>query len=97
MPHDKKGRLVEVGDHLKFDVSETYRPATSSWDKRPTIGRVVSVHPGSVTCNVQVVHLAPGYYPIKTETISAAETEIALKADGSEPAAPAADQADGSA
>jgi len=87
MPHDKKGRLIEVGDHLKFDFSERYDYVRQAWDTRPTIGRVATVTPGSESCNVQVVHLVPGYWPLKTETLTAKATELALKADGSEPAA----------
>src|SRR4051812_23227644 len=85
MPHDKKGRLIEVGDHLKFEVCETYDYAAAAWKKRRTIGRAATVTPGSETCNVQAVHLVPGYWPLKTETITAKETELVLKADGSEP------------
>jgi hypothetical protein len=86
MPHDRKGRLVEVGDHIKFNHSERYDYARQAWDTRPTIGRVTTVMPGSESCNVQVVHLLPGYWPIKPETLTAKDTELVLKADGSEPA-----------
>jgi len=78
MPHDKKGRLVEVGDHVKF----------KSWAdgaERLSVGRVFSVSPGSETCNVSVVHLNPGYWPISQACVTAKETEVVLKADGSEP------------
>lgn len=95
MPHDKKGRLIEVGDHLQFDVCESYDHAAAAWNKRPTIGRVISITPGSESCNVQAVHLAPGYWPLKQETITAKDTELVLKADGSEPAGAAVPQADG--
>jgi hypothetical protein len=85
MPHDKKGRLIEVGDHVKFEVCERYVPERQAWDKRVTIGRATSVTPGSETCNVAAVHLAPGYFPLKQETLTAKDTELVLKADGSEP------------
>lgn len=86
MPHDRKGRLIEAGDHLRFEVSEVYDHAASRWSKRATIGRVISVTPGEGTCNVQAVHLVPSYWPLKQETITAKDTELVLKADGSEPA-----------
>lgn len=95
MPHDRKGRMVEVGDHVRFEVSETYDYALSAWKKRLTIGRVVSVTPGEGTCNVQAVHLVPGYWPIRMETITAKETDVALKADGTEPGAGADPTAQG--
>lgn len=77
MPHDKKGRLLEVGDHVKF----------KTWDgaHKLSVGRVFSVSPGSETCNVSVVHLQPGYWPIAQACVTAKETELVLKADGSEP------------
>jgi hypothetical protein len=84
MPHDKKGHLIEVGDHLKFEVCERYDYARQAWEKRVTIGRATAVMPGSERCNIQVVHLTPGYFPIKPETLTAKETELVLKADGSE-------------
>lgn len=82
MPHDKKGRLVEVGDHVKF----------KTWDgaHKLSVGRVFSVNPGSDTCNVSVVHLTPGYWPISQAAVTARETELVLKADGSEPFEPPA-------
>lgn len=87
MPHDKKGRLIEVGDHLKFEVSERYDAARQAFDKRVTVGRATQVTPGSETCNVQAVHLQPSYFPIAQATLTAKECELVLKADGSEPPA----------
>lgn len=74
--HDCKGRVIEVGDHLKF----------KSFDKGvATIGRVAAVYPGATSCNLGAVHLVPGYYPMQQATLTASDTEIVLKADGSEP------------
>lgn len=83
MPHDCKGRRIEVNDHLKF----------LAWDNasrklKPTIGRVAHVMPGATTCNVSACYLLPGYMPVQMLTVNAHETEIVLKGDGSEPALP---------
>jgi hypothetical protein len=78
MPHDRYGRLIEVGDHLQFPI---YVEGAS----RLTIGRVAGVYPGSVTCNVIAAHLVPGYFPVQSATVTAAETTLVLKADGSIP------------
>jgi hypothetical protein len=81
MPHDRKGRLIEIGDHLKF---KSYGAEAFS------VGRVFSVSPGSETCNVSVVHLQPSYWPIAQACVTARETELVLKNDGSEPFEPPA-------
>lgn len=79
MPHDKKGRLIEIGDHVKF---KTWAEGA----ERLRVGRVFSVSPGSETCNASVVHLQPGYWPIAQACVTAKDCELVLKADGSEPA-----------
>jgi hypothetical protein len=45
MPHDKHGRLVEVGDFVKIKPYNT--PKT-------VVGRVVYVNPGAESCNARV-------------------------------------------
>lgn len=79
MPHDKFNRLVGVGDHVKF----------KGWEgQRLSIGRVFYVNPGTTTCDISVVHLTPGYWPISQATITAKETELVLRADGTDPNEP---------
>lgn len=76
--HDRKGRLIELGDHVVFGA---YMPG----GLRKTVGRVSETGPGNKTCNLTVAHLVPGYYPVQQATVTAAETEIVLKSDGSVP------------
>jgi hypothetical protein len=76
--HDRKGRLIELGDHLKFKV---YAPE----GQLNTIGRVSTMYPSNKNCNVMAAYLVPGYQPVQVMTLTAGETEIVLKADGSEP------------
>lgn len=92
MPHDKKGRLVEVGDFVKVKPYNT---------AQPIVGRVSFVNPGSETCNARVVfvdHTVPSSYedpapfrtrvsvPVREDYTQCSDMELVLKADGSEPA-----------
>lgn len=74
MPHDKKARLIEVGDSLLFkDYAGKFR-----------VGTVARVFPGAETCDVEVYYTQPSVQAVST-TITAKETELLRKADGSEP------------
>ncbi len=85
MPHDSKGRLIEMGDYVKGP----------RWDAqaegyRPVIGRAARVWPGAESCNVELVVAIPdgeGQFAGETgrATVTASEVELVLKADGSEP------------
>lgn len=80
--HDCKGRLIEVGDHMKM----------KGWDsvaqkQVDTIGRAGALHAGATTCNVTAYHIVPSYQPVQCSTVTAKECEIVLKADGSVPEA----------
>jgi hypothetical protein len=74
MPHDTKGRLIQVGDYVK-----------APYGAAKAIGRVSHVWEGSSTCNLQIGVTTP-YAGIQGTTVTAAECELVLKADGSEPA-----------
>lgn len=90
--HDRKGRLIELGDHLKFKAWDS-----SAQKERLTIGRVGALHPGATSCNVTAYHLVPGYQPVQSATLTAKDCEIVQKADGSEPFGGAGDPAPGGA
>lgn len=82
MPHDIKGRLIEVGDTLKVP---------KGWgETKKAVGIVNTVHPGSDTCNVTTSHISE-YCGIEQKTSNAGECELVLKADGSEPVEPQSD------
>jgi hypothetical protein len=87
MPHDKKGRLIEVGDHVAF------REYDGTPRVRPGAQRVNS---GATTCNVETIVLAAAVVA-SPRTITANDVDLVRKADGSEPVdAPASvPQADG--
>lgn len=84
MPHDRKGRAIEPGDHVAF----------TDWPNTPRVGQVQRVHPGAETCNLELTALVPGLVAVP-RTVTAREAELVRKADGSEPAAAAEPQADG--
>jgi hypothetical protein len=72
MPHDKQGRLVAVGDVIRFiDYAGTTRA-----------GVVSRVTPGARTCNVEVGVAVPRT-AIETYTATAADVELLAKGDGS--------------
>lgn len=75
--HDKRGRLIEQGDFLK--VEKFGGPKVT---KR--IAEAVELMPGSDTCNLNVA-FATAWNGIQIQLVTASETEIVLKADGSDP------------
>lgn len=81
--HDCRGRPIELGDHLKFK-------GYIGGAQKMTVGQVAALYPGSTTCNLMAAYLVPGYQPVQVATLTASETELVLKADGSEPPAPVA-------
>ena len=80
MPHDKKGRLVEVGDFVKVKPFNT--PQT-------IVGRVSSVTPGTEACNARVEFQwqlgDDSHRSLKEDYTECRAMEIVLKGDGSEP------------
>jgi hypothetical protein len=79
--HDRHGRPIEVGDHVKFPTSGGENP-------REAIGRVDQLYPGTTTCNLYVAVLRFGR--VENTSATAAQCELLLKADGTEPPPPAA-------
>jgi len=77
--HDKRGRLIEMGDYLK--VSHYGAEVTSK------VGLVIGTTPESDSCNVETASVS-AYYGIQVQPNNANETEIVMKADGSFPTDP---------
>jgi hypothetical protein len=77
MPHDKNGRLIELGDVIKA-------PAMG-FNNRVFVGPVVSIN-ASQQCTGQVLCLVPGV--IEKSYFNADEAELILKHDGREPEGP---------
>ncbi len=75
MPHDIKGRLIEVGDFVK---TKPY-----NYSKVKVVGRVVEMREGQ-TCSGDLVFLSQ-YDGSKRDAFGADEAELILKANGSEP------------
>jgi hypothetical protein len=75
--HDIKGRLIEVGDVVK--VPNVYLGGAP----RPVIGHVSSCSPGAETCNGMIC--VPQFGGTMFYTFTATESELLLKANGSEP------------
>ena len=78
MPHDRKGRRIEIGDYVRYTPSGV----------APQIGRVSAVYAGQTTCNLAVTFYQPFAAPTTTST-TAKESDLVMKSDGSEPAEPA--------
>jgi len=78
--HDKRGREIGIGDDLKIPCFKDNVPSKQ-------IAKVIALHPGSDTCNVTVVY-ATEWYGVQNTLTNANETEIVLKANGSEPEEP---------
>ena len=76
MPHDRKGRLIEVGDFVK---AKPY-----NYSKVPVVGRVTEMREGQ-TCSGQIQWVAP-FHGVRDDVFGADESEVILKADGSDPA-----------
>lgn len=77
MPHDKKGRLIELGDVIKV-------PAMG-FNNRVFVGPVVVIN-ASQQCTGQVLCLVPG--AIEKSYFNASDAELILKHDGREPERP---------
>lgn len=75
MPHDSKGRLIEIGDVVKC-----LKYGGEKVSKQ--VGKVSHIYAGTETCNLQVATFESreGF-----QTVTAKESELVLKADGSEP------------
>lgn len=80
MPHDKKGRLIEVGDVI---IAKPY-----NYSRKREAGVVVRMREGQ-TCSGDFVFQRPFEAPI-ADAFGAEDAELVLKADGSEPEAPKA-------
>ncbi len=77
MPHDMHGRLIEKGDVVA---------APAFYDRPKQAARVAFIYEGSDTCNLQV----ETFYPRDGRpTVTAKESELLLKHDGSIPELPA--------
>lgn len=90
MPHDSKGRLIEIGDWVKappYNYGEKREGSAqgSNFGKfRPVVGRVVAMREGQ-TCSGDFTFLTQ-FKGNQTDAFGADEAELVLKADGSEPA-----------
>jgi hypothetical protein len=73
MPHDSKGREIGNGDFVK---GKAWAMASAEPLK------VLKVVPDAQSCNLQCAAFDPRHGVV---TMSANETELLLKADGSEP------------
>ncbi len=78
--HDKYGRLIEPGDVIRGRIYEGVEV--------DSLGVVVSVHPGSTTCNVTAQHIVQRA-AVATCSHTAKDVELVAKGDGS-PLPPAA-------
>jgi hypothetical protein len=76
MPHDVKGRKIERGDFIKLKIF--------GCSGGMTIAQVSSVNEAATHCNVTASHMMPGVTVYGT--FNAGETELVMKADGSDPA-----------
>lgn len=80
MPHDCLGRLIEKNDIVKV----------KEWDQQAqkpikAVKKVESIYPGADTCNLTCADFEPRKcYSVYT----ASESELVLKADGSDPVVP---------
>jgi hypothetical protein len=76
MPHDKHGREIQVGDFVK---AKPY-----NYSKVPVVGRVVEMRTGQ-TCSGEFAWLSP-WDGVRKDAFGADESELIVKADGSDPA-----------
>ncbi len=76
MPHDKNGQLIEIGDFIKTTPYNQHGP-------RPVVGRVAELKE-EAACSGKVVWPAIG--ELKADYFGAAESELVLKCDGTDPA-----------
>lgn len=74
MPHDKKGRLIEIGDVVKAKKINC--------PQKPVVSTVITISE-SETCSGLVRYLGTGQ--LEQDYFNAKDAELVLKADGSEP------------
>lgn len=77
MPHDLKGRYIRPGDVVKAQPSNLQ-------PQRKVVGVVTSIVE-SQTCSGKIRYL--GFGQVDEDYFNAGESELILKADGSEPEA----------
>jgi len=76
--HDRHGRLIELGDKVKFP-----RWMGRSDGEGQDVGVVGHVQPGAESCNMRVHYILPGQ--VAQETVTANKCELIAKANGDEP------------
>jgi len=82
MPHDSKGRKIEFGDWVKAPPYN-YAEKRSNDKNHPVVGRVVQMREGQTCSGDMVWQSLEG---LRRDAFGADESEIVLKADGTEPA-----------
>jgi len=75
MPHDARGRKIEVGDTIK--AKPINDPGKS------VVGRVVKIRADEQTCTGEVRWI--GYGQLEQDYFDAEDSLLILKADGTEP------------
>jgi hypothetical protein len=75
MPHDIKGRKIDIGD---FVLAKPY-----NYSKVPVVGRVTEMREGQ-TCSGDMAWVS-AYHGIRNDAFGANEAEVILKADGTKP------------
>jgi hypothetical protein len=89
MPHDCKGRKIEIGDWVKappYNYVERRKPTAegeSVGKAYPVVGRVTAMREGQ-SCSGDFAWLSP-FNGMRTDAFGADQAELVLKADGSEP------------
>lgn len=81
MPHDLKGRKIEFGDWIKAPPYN-YAEKRVGDKNAPVVGRVVQMREGQTCSGDFIWHSLEG---TRRDAFGAADAEIVLKADGSEP------------
>ena len=88
MPHDRKGRTIEFGDWIKAppynyaEYREAPEPTNTVGKARPVVGRVVQMREGQACSGDFIWQSLEG---LRRDYFGADESEIVLKANGSEP------------
>lgn len=75
MPHDKYGRLVEVGDWVKGKPYNT---------RHRIVGVITFLNPEREACNAEVAFLTP-WEGVKKDYCETRQMDLVMKADGSDP------------
>jgi len=90
MPHDAKGRLIEVGDVIKTIPSNP--GCDPVCENREYIGTVVDIHSAEQSCTGQFAFMVPSKndsadfgMDLKVDYFSAGEAIIVLHHDGTLP------------